>query len=1068
MKLRLSLLLMFVATICEIQQSKAQSSAHAYFIPTVFPKSPNVAAINKYGDYPVSQFSGLPEISIPLYEIVSGSFKMPVTLSYHASGFKVNEKAGWAGLGWSIVTGGQVTRRIMGIADEDPWGYLSGTLQPASTINTETLESLQYMSFLKSKIYDAQPDIYTYSFNGKNGKFFFDGNNNYKIAMLPYSPLAIKANLSGLPYFDIRDEQGNRYSFGRVAKEYNVVTTVSGTLPKTSAWLLDNMISQDSRDTISFAYYDGQDKVVIPDVTEMWTIEDNVHNFESSAPIYYPNPNLGVVSDNSSIIFQRQLKEIDFNGGKVVLELDSTLREDPEAGKYALNAIKVYTYDYVTSQFRLIKDIRFYKSYFIQGSNLLTKRLRLDSLAVLSGSGELLQKYRFDYNTDKILPDYTSVSKDFWGYFNGKANSSLIPQMTVPYGLGSVTIGSNLPNGREPDNDYMQACILKRIIYPTGGYTDFEYEANRYEESGSTKLAGGLRIKKIRSTTGYKAKPVIKTYEYLSARPNFTLRSHFFKIAQTERFFMQNPLFLCPLTLGTKSVTSYVSSPIIDIEPYDAVPVAYTKVREYIGDGINNSGKIEYQFSDRPDALQTASLTGIPILNSYFYVRGQLLAKTQYVRDGNNYRKVQEDTYQYTAFPETFYNNVGFVVGKVIISDDSGASDVSLGQRTGFCADYHDSDSYTYSFYSISSDDNYLTASSSTSYDSEDQTKSVTVTKAYKYDNFKHQQISRTIGTDSKGNTVTVNNRYPADLLSGTATTTGNAVIDTMLNRNMQAALIESSMSISGTEGLSGTFTKNGELTNYKLLPNKAVKVDKKQSLRVGTLINNFAPVTINAGVLKTDTRYNQVISMDAYDANSNLLQYTARNASSVAILWDYNKQQPIAEVNNAAVGDVAYTSFEADGKGNWSFGGLPTVNSTAITGRRVYDLTKGAITVSGINSANAYIVSYWSRSGAANVNGIAAVGGVNIGGWTYYEHKIPAGASTVQVSGGVIIDELRLFPESAQMTTYTYDPLIGVTSVCSPLNIISYYEYDSGGRLKAIKDINRNIVKTYDYHHKN
>ncbi|MDR6571319.1 hypothetical protein [Chitinophaga ginsengisegetis] len=1067
MKSSLIILLVLVGIISRVEHLSAQNSSNAYFIPTVFPKSPNVAAMDKYGDYPVNQFSGLPDISIPLYEIVSGDFKMPVTLSYHASGFKVNEKAGWAGLGWSVITGGQVTRRIMGTPDEFTNGYLSGKLQPAATVNTESTASLQYLSNLKSKAYDAQPDIYAYSFNGRNGKFFFNGNDSYKIAMLPFSPLAISTNLSGLPYFDILDEQGNKYSFGKTAKEYNGVSTSGGTLPAASAWLLESMISQDNRDTISFSYNES-DRVDIPDATEIWTVEDNVHNYEPSNPVYYANPQAITGSDNTSSISQRQLKEINFTGGKVVFELSGTLREDPAAGKYALNAIKVYTYDYVTAQFKLIKTVQFYKSYFIQGSDATTKRLRLDSLAILGGSGELLQKYRFDYNTSKILPQYTSTSRDFWGYYNGKPNSSLIPRMSVPYNLTTITIGSDVPDGRDPDNDYMQACILKKINYPTGGYTEFEYEANRYEEMGVVKLAGGLRIKAIKSAAGGKAKPVVKTYEYLNARPNFTLRNHFFKINQTQRSFWTNPHFACPVTMGTKNVTSYISSPTIDIEPYDAVPVAYTFVREYVGDGINNSGKTEYTFSDRPDALQTASLTGIPILNSYFYLRGQLLNKTQYLRSGTNYRKVQEDTYQYTAFPETSYNSVGFVVGKIIISDESSSSDVSLAARTGFCAEYHDSYSYNYSFYSISSDDNYLTAASSTSYDSDDQTKSVTITKQYKYDNFKHQQVSRTITTDSKGNTITTNDRYPADLLSGTATTTGNAVVDTMLRRNMHAASMEQWISISGTEGLSGTFVKGARLTNYKLLTNKAVKIDKQQELLVGSLISNFTPVYVNAGTLTTDSRYNQLISMDAYDASSNLLQYTARNSPSVAVLWDYNRKNAIAQVNNAAISDVAYTSFEADGKGNWTFAGIPVNSTTAITGKKVYDLTKGAITAAGLGNANAYIVGYWSRSGAATVNSTTASAGMSTGGWTYYEHRIPAGATTIQVSGAATIDELRLFPEKAQMTTYTYDPLIGVTSICSPLNIISYYEYDSAGRLKAEKDVNRNIVKTYDYHHKN
>lgn len=50
-------------------------------------------------------------------------------------------------------------------------------------------------------------------------------------------------------------------------------------------------------------------------------------------------------------------------------------------------------------------------------------------------------------------------------------------------------------------------------------------------------------------------------------------------------------------------------------------------------------------------------------------------------------------------------------------------------------------------------------------------------------------------------------------------------------------------------------------------------------------------------------------------------------------------------------------------------------------------------------------------------------------------------------------IDELRLYPKGAQMTTYTYQPLIGITSKCDVGNHISYYEYDAFSRLHRIRD---------------
>ena len=49
-------------------------------------------------------------------------------------------------------------------------------------------------------------------------------------------------------------------------------------------------------------------------------------------------------------------------------------------------------------------------------------------------------------------------------------------------------------------------------------------------------------------------------------------------------------------------------------------------------------------------------------------------------------------------------------------------------------------------------------------------------------------------------------------------------------------------------------------------------------------------------------------------------------------------------------------------------------------------------------------------------------------------------------------------------MTTYTYEPLIGMTSKCDANNRITHYDYDSFGRLKVICDQNKIILKEFDY----
>lgn len=54
------------------------------------------------------------------------------------------------------------------------------------------------------------------------------------------------------------------------------------------------------------------------------------------------------------------------------------------------------------------------------------------------------------------------------------------------------------------------------------------------------------------------------------------------------------------------------------------------------------------------------------------------------------------------------------------------------------------------------------------------------------------------------------------------------------------------------------------------------------------------------------------------------------------------------------------------------------------------------------------------------------------------------------------------------QITTYTYDPLVGIRSVTPPSGVTEYYNYDNTGRLQSVKDKDGNIIKDYQYRYKN
>ena len=95
------------ATSVQAQETSDLTDVHFY--------PPSAVSMMKYIDYPVSHRTGIPEISIPLYTVRSGSLELPVNLSFHLDDFtRVNQLAGAAGAGWSLSCDLQVSRIING------------------------------------------------------------------------------------------------------------------------------------------------------------------------------------------------------------------------------------------------------------------------------------------------------------------------------------------------------------------------------------------------------------------------------------------------------------------------------------------------------------------------------------------------------------------------------------------------------------------------------------------------------------------------------------------------------------------------------------------------------------------------------------------------------------------------------------------------------------------------------------------------------------------------------------------------------------------------------------------
>jgi YD repeat-containing protein len=1050
-------LFLFVTSASAQQEGPALPAAKLY-LPNVMPKSPEAAGIARYGNYEVNMFSGLPNISIPLYEIKVGGLSVPIAISYHAGGIKVSDMASWVGLGWSLSASGSVNRKVMGRPDEVSGGYLNGapTIRDVSTLNGQNADDLNYLANIVKGTSDAEPDIYSYSLPTGSGKFFFKQDN--QAILMPRGNLGVsRTQNTSTQNFDLTDASGNAYKLDVMEMAYSGSGNTTNDAPST--WWLSRMVSANKQDTIAFTY-SPRSGAGSTDYTlgETYFIEDDISN-ALNPPIYNFREGFYGTSISYFTTTWQLISEIRFKDGKVVFEQSTDAREDLVSGTDApkrLNCIKIYQTDPKINGYRHIRTIRFYHSYFLNAADQ-SKRLRLDSVFVTHPGETEGLKYKFDYNNNISLPNRNSKSKDYWGYFNNATNTNreltnlktLIPALSIDVVLnGSTTtknIGSLDPNGRDPNPSYMQAYMLNKITFPTGGYTSFEYETNQYLDGQSNpKYAGGLRVKKIRSYDENANQAFVKTYKYGPGengygRANFVLSDYYFKNTHYQYYwalgFGNNPA-----VQARKRVRTFFINPTIDMEPYDGASVVYPFVTEYTGDEGNNAGKTIYEFTDRPDGLNTLGPYGRSQITSYHMNRGQLAKKLVYKQESNGtFTKVQSTGNVYQAQPEQWTYRTGVVAFKNIVNEDQYYSDNYCPPATSNNLGCNDLlSNYFYNNTSIRTSDDKLIASTDTVFNPQNPAKYFHTYKRISYDNTLHWQptAERTL-TNVKDTLLTTRKFVPEFTTSVYPAMTTVHIYDKVVEEESILQTELASTPIGKTTTSYGSFTGN-----------------------------NYLPTMISARKGSFSDEVKAYFSY--YDLRGNILQMNKAADIYQSYIWDYQLMSPVAEVKNASQAEISFTSFEAQNQGNWSYSGVPVTDGSAPTGKRVYHLPSGAISRSGLYAPTTYIVSYWNNTGSSySISG--TVGGVKTGrtqnGWTYYEHRI-SGQASISISGSGLIDELRMYPEKAQMTTMTYEPLIGISSICDVNSKILYYEYDELGRLILIRDQDRNIVKKVCYNY--
>lgn len=156
-------------------------------------KSPNASSIEKYGNIPVNTYTGTANITIPLLNISSEEITIPVQLSYTTQGIKVQEQAGIAGLGWSLLAGGQISRTAHHVVDEysnknsffysngkdKGYFFFGGDYLNNSNWNTSAFFQNYLDNYENTNSGDLEPDEFNFQFGNYSGSFYRSGTGEW-------------------------------------------------------------------------------------------------------------------------------------------------------------------------------------------------------------------------------------------------------------------------------------------------------------------------------------------------------------------------------------------------------------------------------------------------------------------------------------------------------------------------------------------------------------------------------------------------------------------------------------------------------------------------------------------------------------------------------------------------------------------------------------------------------------------------------------------------------------------------------------------------------------------------
>lgn len=1126
-------------------------------LPEIIPPSPEAASLGKYTEVPISHYTGVPNISIPIYTINSGGVNIPIQLSYHARGVQVSEVASRVGLGWSLSYGGSFSRQIRGGADEGAYGYFSNATRINNSFESHSTRTQIYNLMISNPIvqtgysFDLEPDKFMFNANGTSGSFVFDYQTLLPM-MQQYGDVKITHFMvSGeIDRFEVVDANGIKYYFGkgkngRVAKNQERTATsyvfdpnggplgTNTTLPAQPEGPFPN-----SWQLIDIETLDG-------DLIEFHYVKEEMTYYRRSRDVMDVNTNSPKMYYSKIISDQYQIEEIVFKTGKVKFVRNTANRQDltligSETGR-TLDRVEVLDTDN-----NIIKKVELgyeYKTATTNGNEhaqLLavdanaTKRLYLKTIQEYDTNGNSLPAHSFTYSTEE-LPSRFSNSQDAWGYYNGASNG----QYLTFFNYNTIQIN------RAVDTVKAEAGMLKKITYPTGGSTSFIYEHNRAIPTAEFKdiVASGINPINDRDETmsqlDYNNDYNISTNQY---ERTFEIKEVYqggididITFADTTGCTRDEPAckfdisligpnnYDEPLYLGANNLDPPAGNYTLIVKPKfnpyvyndpnqafmvemnwyeqenaDAVEV-YTagkrikriefrdaddslvsfKEYEYLqSDGVTSSGKLyglpNYRSINRRLSLNNAVIleatgaspggvlsapqgnsTGYQYVTEYYGERGNNIGKTEYT-----FTSFYDDG-DWFKYPYYLPVNQEWLRGRPLETKIYSANKDSNNAITSYTLQKQVNNTYLYANQIGTHVDlavltiqdipiaTNLSTISSLDYEKDEVRYRLPLIKIFHpYDagginidwntiEYKAyhitggtQHLYKTETKDYFDNnivyTTTQTNSYDYTKhyqLKGTKVTDSKGDIMETINYYPVDVKFATDLGndalttdeLDAIKKLKAPTTLNP--TGIHRVATPVQVATKKNTTLLSTLRTNFIDTlgqvlpqsveTLKGTYNALDNPQEERIVYDSYDSEGNVQQVRKADGTPIVYIWGYDKTVPIAKIENAVIADI------------------PT---------GVYN--------SIVNASN-----------ADNDRTLGSVG--NEGALRTELAKLRNATTCPNLT-------------DAQVTSFTYDPLIGVTSITDNRGRTLYYIYDSFNRLQYVKDHDGNLVSENQYNYKN